>query len=83
MNIAKKSIICMVRGYQKNISPLCKSKCRFVPTCSNYFVEAVEKFGAMKGTILGIGRIVRCNPFSKGGFDPVPENLVGEYRWLL
>lgn len=47
-------------------------KCRFVPTCSNYTIEAVKKYGGIKGTILGIKRVLKCNPFNPGGYDPVP-----------
>jgi len=48
------------------------SKCKFTPTCSSYAIEALEKYGFIKGTFLSIRRILRCNPFSKGGYDPVP-----------
>lgn len=60
--------------YQKNISLCLKNKninCKFYPTCSEYTKQAIEKYGAVKGTILGIYRILRCNPFSKGGYDPL------------
>ena len=57
--------------------------CRYYPTCSTYTLEAVKKFGALKGSLLGAYRILRCNPFSKGGFDPVPDNLKGEIKWVL
>lgn len=83
MNIAQKSVRGLVKAYQKCISPIFPNKCKFVPSCSAYFLEAVEKFGALKGTFWGIKRVLRCNHFSKGGYDPVPENLVGEYKWLL
>ncbi len=53
------------------------SVCRFEPTCSKYTYEAIEKFGPMKGIWLGIKRILRCHPYSKGGFDPVPK----EFKW--
>lgn len=46
--------------------------CKFIPTCSEYGIEAITKYGALKGSLLTIGRIIRCNPFSKGGYDPVP-----------
>ncbi len=63
----------MIRFYQKKISPLKKPCCKYVPTCSQYGIEAIERFGAFKGTALTIWRILRCNPFSKGGYDPVPQ----------
>ncbi len=72
----KKIAIIMVRLYQKFISPLKPSCCRFYPTCSVYAVNAFELHGFFKGGILAIYRIIRCNPFSKGGFDPVPEKFM-------
>lgn len=71
--IIKKIMIFIIKVYQKYISPLKKiSSCRFTPTCSTYALEAIEKHGAIKGTYLMIIRIIKCNPFSKGGYDPVP-----------
>ncbi len=61
----------MIRFYQKNISPIKKPCCRFYPTCSEYAVEAIEKYGALKGSLMAVWRILRCNPFCKGGYDPV------------
>ncbi len=58
--------------YQKIISPLFPNSCRYYPTCSSYMFQAIQKYGVIKGMALGIKRILRCNPFSKGGFDPVP-----------
>lgn len=69
----KKLLLRMIRFYQKKISPLKKPCCKYVPTCSQYGIEAIERFGAFKGTALTIWRILRCNPFSKGGYDPVPQ----------
>ena len=66
-------LIALVRGYQKIISPLLGHNCRFTPTCSQYALEAIEKYGAFKGGLLTVWRILRCNPFAKGGYDPVPE----------
>ena len=68
----KKVLIIMVRGYQIFISPLLGQHCRFTPTCSAYFIEAVEKYGPIKGSWLGIKRILRCHPGNPGGYDPVP-----------
>lgn len=61
----------MIRFYQKKISPIKKPCCRFYPTCSEYAVEAIEKYGALKGSLMAVWRILRCNPFCKGGYDPV------------
>ncbi|MBM6616346.1 membrane protein insertion efficiency factor YidD [Bacillus suaedaesalsae] len=69
----KKLFILFIRVYQKFISPLTPPSCRFYPTCSHYGVEAIERFGPIKGTWLTIKRIVKCQPFHPGGFDPVPE----------
>ena len=68
----KKTLIKAIRLYQKNISPIKGSKCPYVPTCSEYGLEAIEKYGAAKGSLLAARRILKCNPLSKGGFDPVP-----------
>ena len=64
-------LIVLVRMYQQALSPLVGRQCRFVPTCSEYFVQAVRKKGALRGAAAGLWRIVRCNPFSRGGYDPV------------
>jgi len=69
----KRILIALVRFYQRNISPYKGgSSCRFIPTCSQYALEALEKYGAVKGSLLAIRRILRCHPFSAGGYDPVP-----------
>ena len=62
----------LIRFYQK-----------YYPTCSAYTMEAVRRFGAVKGCLLGARRILRCNSFSKGGFDPVPDNFKGDIKWVL
>ncbi len=64
-------IIGPVRLYQICISPLLPDTCRFEPSCSQYFIEAVEKRGLIVGTLKGCWRVLRCNPFCKGGYDPV------------
>jgi len=70
----KRILMGLVRFYQKQISPLKSSaSCKYIPTCSQYALEALEKHGAFKGSLLAAGRILRCNPFSRGGLDPVPE----------
>ncbi|MBP1890794.1 putative membrane protein insertion efficiency factor [Clostridium moniliforme] len=67
----KRSLINLIRFYRKNISPLKNPCCKYVPTCSQYAIEAIEKYGAFKGSLMALWRILRCNPFSKGGYDPV------------
>lgn len=67
----KKVLIFFIRLYRKYISPLKAPSCRFNPTCSQYAIDAIEKYGALKGGFMAIKRILRCNPFNKGGYDPV------------
>ena len=69
----KKLLIGLIRFYQKYLSGLKKhGTCKYFPTCSQYAIEALQKQGVIKGSLLAIWRILRCNPFSKGGYDPVP-----------
>ena len=68
----KAVLLWMIRFYRKVISPARPPCCRFIPTCSAYALEAIEKYGAFKGGLLTVWRILRCNPFAKGGYDPVP-----------
>jgi putative membrane protein insertion efficiency factor len=63
-------LIGLVRIYQWTLSPIVGRQCRFTPTCSNYFIEAVRKYGAVRGALRGIWRICRCHPFHPGGHDP-------------
>lgn len=65
-------LIGCIRFYQKYISPLKPPCCRFVPTCSEYALEAIQKYGPVKGSWLAVKRISKCHPFHKGGYDPVP-----------
>lgn len=69
----KKLAIGLIKFYRKRISPLKPPSCRFHPTCSQYGLEAIERFGVIKGGYLTIKRILKCHPFHPGGFDPVPE----------
>ncbi len=62
----------LIRFYRKNLSPARPPCCRFVPTCSEYALEAITKYGALKGSWLALRRLLRCHPFHKGGYDPVP-----------
>ena len=69
----KKIILLLIRFYQKYISIFLGKNCRFIPTCSAYTYEAIERFGVLKGGFLGIKRILKCHPWHPGGFDPVPK----------
>ncbi len=71
-NIFKSLFISIIKIYQRFISPFFPSSCKFSPTCSRYGIEAINKYGAFKGMAMTIKRILRCNPFSKGGYDPIP-----------
>jgi len=64
------TLILLVRGYQLFLSPLIGQHCRFTPSCSQYFIEAVRKYGAIRGAAKGVWRICRCHPFCQGGYDP-------------
>ncbi|OGU85559.1 MAG: membrane protein insertion efficiency factor YidD, partial [Ignavibacteria bacterium RBG_16_35_7] len=66
----RKLFILLFRGYKKLISPVLPPSCRFYPTCSEYSIQALEKYGVIKGGAKTIWRILRCNPFNKGGYDP-------------
>ncbi|PIU45497.1 MAG: membrane protein insertion efficiency factor YidD [Ignavibacteriales bacterium CG07_land_8_20_14_0_80_59_12] len=65
-------LVLFVRSYQILLSPVLPNSCRFYPTCSHYSVEALRKHGALRGSYLTVRRILRCNPFNPGGYDPVP-----------
>jgi len=65
-------LVFLIKAYKLLISPLFPSSCRFTPTCSEYSIEAVKKYGVIKGGILSIKRISKCHPFHPGGYDPVP-----------
>ena len=69
----KTIILNLIRFYMKVLSPLKKPCCRFVPTCSQYALESVKRFGVIRGGFLALCRILKCNPFFKGGYDPVPR----------
>ena len=63
--------IALIKGYKRFVSPMLPPSCRFTPSCSLYTLQAIEKYGLPKGILMGTWRILRCHPFSKGGFDPV------------
>jgi len=68
----KKAALNLIKFYQATISQVVPPSCRFIPTCSQYTYEAIEKYGFFKGGWMGARRIARCNPFNPGGYDPVP-----------
>lgn len=81
--IVSKLLIGLVRLYQVTLSPLLGKNCRYIPTCSQYMIGAIQIHGPVRGTWLGIRRILRCNPFGGWGFDPVPQkktNLLGDNK---
>ena len=63
----------LIAAYRRFLSPLLGANCRYTPSCSSYGQEAIERFGAVRGTVLAVRRIGRCHPFRQGGYDPVPE----------
>jgi len=73
VNIAAATLTGAVRAYQWTIRPIIGANCRFEPSCSHYAVEALARYGAVRGTALAGRRILRCNPWNAGGFDPVPS----------
>ena len=70
IQLPSRLLILFVRGYQVILSPLLGNRCRFHPTCSQYFIEAVRKYGAIRGAAKGVWRLARCHPFNAGGYDP-------------
>ncbi|MBO5141873.1 MAG: membrane protein insertion efficiency factor YidD [Clostridia bacterium] len=68
-----KFLIFLIRIYQNTLSPLIGKNCRYTPTCSEYTIEAILEYGSIKGILMGIKRIIKCNPCFKGGYDPVPK----------
>lgn len=71
----KRFLLRCIRFYRQNVSPHKGGPCcRYIPTCSQYALTAIERYGALKGGLMAVWRVLRCNPFSKGGYDPVPDD---------
>ncbi|MFT4796657.1 MAG: putative membrane protein insertion efficiency factor [Candidatus Azotimanducaceae bacterium] len=75
-----RALIIIVRLYQLTLSAVLGNRCRFYPSCSQYTVEAIQRFGPVKGVGLGSRRILRCQPFCEGGFDPVPDTSLSDHK---
>jgi putative membrane protein insertion efficiency factor len=71
--IPKHAALAVIRGYKSAISPFFLPSCRYIPTCSEYAAEAVDRYGILRGSVMATARVLRCHPFSRGGFDPVPR----------
>ncbi|HEX7244789.1 MAG TPA: membrane protein insertion efficiency factor YidD [Solirubrobacterales bacterium] len=71
----KRLVLALIAAYQRWLSPAFPRRCRYEPTCSAYTAESVRRFGVARGSLLGAWRLLRCNPFSHGGFDPVPARF--------
>jgi uncharacterized protein len=72
----RRGAIALLRGYQRWISPLLGARCKYYPSCSEYAVQAIGRYGILRGSVLAAWRLLRCNPFSHGGYDPVAEQTL-------
>lgn len=72
MSIVARFCVLMIRGYQVTFAPFLPSACRYTPSCSHYALQAIKRYGALRGSWMGARRILRCHPFHAGGYDPVP-----------
>jgi len=75
MNILSYILIKIIKGYKFLISPLLGNSCRYLPTCSDYSIDALKEYGLIKGIFMSVKRILRCHPWGKGGFDPVKKEI--------
>ncbi|HTA25160.1 MAG TPA: membrane protein insertion efficiency factor YidD [Terriglobales bacterium] len=73
-SISQQAVLGLLRAYRWAISPLLPPACRYVPTCSEYAMEAVERYGALRGSAMAVWRVLRCHPFTQGGVDPVMKS---------
>jgi uncharacterized protein len=79
---ARVAVLLPIRGYQKLISPMLGQHCKYYPSCSEYAVQAIRRFGILRGLVLAGWRLLRCNPWSRGGYDPVEEQRLFKTRPL-
>lgn len=75
--------LALIKIYKILISPIIPKSCKYTPSCSTYAIVAIKRFGLIEGIFLTARRILKCNPHSNGGFDPVPDNIKGEIKWIL
>lgn len=75
LSLSQRVLLAAIRGYQLFFSPMYAGSCRFVPSCSAYAIEAVERHGVLRGSLLSLKRLARCRPLAKHGFDPVPQRF--------
>ncbi len=77
MRVASEALVLLVRAYQWTLRPFIGAQCRFEPSCSHYAIDALRSHGAVRGSVLAARRVLRCNPWNAGGFDPVPASVHG------
>lgn len=75
-SLARRAVVAPIRGYRRWVSPALGPRCKYEPSCSGYAAEAIERFGILRGLVLAVWRLLRCNPWSHGGFDPVSQQRV-------
>jgi hypothetical protein len=80
MTVLRRIAILPIRAYQLLLSPMVGQRCKYYPTCSEYAAQAVQRYGILRGLVLAIWRLLRCNPWSRGGFDPVEEQRLFKPR---
>ena len=80
MNVARKVALLPIRAYQRLVSPLLGQRCRYYPSCSEYAAQAIDRFGILRGVVLAVWRLLRCNPLSRGGLDPVDSQRLFKPR---
>ena len=76
MTVARRMVLAPIRAYQRVLSPMLPARCKYHPTCSEYAAQAVESFGILRGSVLAAWRVLRCNPWSNGGYDPVASQTL-------
>ena len=79
----KLCVLGLIYIYKMFISPVIPKSCKFTPTCSSYMILAIKRFGIFRGFFIGFKRILKCNPKSHGGLDPVPDNIKGDVKWIV